>query len=152
MRGFSGYFPPNQLLYLWDLIIGYDSLEVHVCPRSLDPIYFLTYYIKMEQELLGNTIWTRILRRVVIGPRCVVLTTNTPLCESGWIRVVGRVRIIIRFLMGLIQKSLNLCCYWFSLLLILIKRYCMSKKWWPNLYSNLLYKMGLPLHGHKVKD
>ena len=28
MRGFSGYFPPIQLLYLWDLIIAYDSMEV----------------------------------------------------------------------------------------------------------------------------
>lgn len=28
MRGFSGHLPPEQLLYLWDLILGYDSLEV----------------------------------------------------------------------------------------------------------------------------
>ncbi|XP_043482486.1 TBC1 domain family member 19 [Leptopilina heterotoma] len=28
MRGFSGYLPPEQLLYLWDLILGYDSLEI----------------------------------------------------------------------------------------------------------------------------
>ena len=30
MRGFSGYFPPTQLLYLWDLVIAYDSMEVKI--------------------------------------------------------------------------------------------------------------------------
>ena len=28
MRGFSGHFPPGQLLYLWDLVLAYDSMEV----------------------------------------------------------------------------------------------------------------------------
>ncbi|XP_014089062.1 TBC1 domain family member 19 isoform X1 [Bactrocera oleae] len=28
MRAFSGHLPPDQLLILWDLILGYDSLEV----------------------------------------------------------------------------------------------------------------------------
>ncbi|XP_071452876.1 TBC1 domain family member 19 isoform X1 [Hetaerina americana] len=28
MRGFSGHLPPEQLLYLWDLVLAYDSLEV----------------------------------------------------------------------------------------------------------------------------
>jgi hypothetical protein len=28
MRAFAGHFPPTQLLYLWDLIIAYDSLEL----------------------------------------------------------------------------------------------------------------------------
>lgn len=28
MRCFSGHLPPEQLLYLWDVILGYDSLEV----------------------------------------------------------------------------------------------------------------------------
>ena len=28
MRGFSGHFPPSQLLYLWDLVLAYDSMEV----------------------------------------------------------------------------------------------------------------------------
>ena len=28
MRGFSGHLPPEQLLYLWDLVIAYDSMEV----------------------------------------------------------------------------------------------------------------------------
>lgn len=28
MRGFSGHLPLEQLLYLWDLILGYDSLEI----------------------------------------------------------------------------------------------------------------------------
>ncbi|CAG2060462.1 unnamed protein product, partial [Timema podura] len=28
MRGFSGHLPPEQLLYLWDMILAYDSLEV----------------------------------------------------------------------------------------------------------------------------
>ncbi|XP_066993745.1 TBC1 domain family member 19 [Anabrus simplex] len=28
MRGFSGHLPPEQLLYLWDLILAYDSLEI----------------------------------------------------------------------------------------------------------------------------
>lgn len=28
MRGFSGHLPPEQLLHLWDLILGYDSLEI----------------------------------------------------------------------------------------------------------------------------
>lgn len=28
MRGFSGHLPPEQLLYLWDLVLGYDSLEI----------------------------------------------------------------------------------------------------------------------------
>lgn len=28
MRAFSGYLPPEQLLQLWDLILGYDSLEI----------------------------------------------------------------------------------------------------------------------------
>lgn len=28
MRAFSGHLPPDQLLILWDLILGYDSLEI----------------------------------------------------------------------------------------------------------------------------
>lgn len=28
MRAFSGHLPPEQLLYLWDLILAYDSLEI----------------------------------------------------------------------------------------------------------------------------
>ncbi|XP_055639366.1 TBC1 domain family member 19 isoform X2 [Toxorhynchites rutilus septentrionalis] len=28
MRAFSGHLPPEQLLTLWDLILGYDSLEI----------------------------------------------------------------------------------------------------------------------------
>ncbi|CAB0037149.1 unnamed protein product [Trichogramma brassicae] len=28
MRGFSGHLPPEQLLYLWDLVLAYDSLEI----------------------------------------------------------------------------------------------------------------------------
>lgn len=28
MRGFSGHLPPDQLLVLWDLILGFDSLEI----------------------------------------------------------------------------------------------------------------------------
>ncbi|KAF5294999.1 hypothetical protein FQA39_LY13309 [Lamprigera yunnana] len=28
MRAFSGHLPPDQLLYLWDLILAYDTLEV----------------------------------------------------------------------------------------------------------------------------
>ena len=28
MRAFSGHLPPEQLLYLWDMILAYDSLEV----------------------------------------------------------------------------------------------------------------------------
>lgn len=28
MRAFSGHLPPDQLLILWDLVIGYDSLEI----------------------------------------------------------------------------------------------------------------------------
>nr|XP_029708952.1 TBC1 domain family member 19-like isoform X2 [Aedes albopictus] len=28
MRAFSGHLPPEQLLILWDLILGYDSLEI----------------------------------------------------------------------------------------------------------------------------
>ena len=28
MRGFSGHLHPEQLLILWDLILGYDSLEI----------------------------------------------------------------------------------------------------------------------------
>lgn len=28
MRAFSGHLPPEQLLYLWDVILAYDSLEV----------------------------------------------------------------------------------------------------------------------------
>lgn len=28
MRSFSGHLPPEQLLYLWDLIIAFDSLEI----------------------------------------------------------------------------------------------------------------------------
>ncbi|KAB0800144.1 hypothetical protein PPYR_08024 [Photinus pyralis] len=28
MRAFSGHLPPDQLLYLWDLILAYDSLEI----------------------------------------------------------------------------------------------------------------------------
>lgn len=28
MRAFSGHLPPEQLLYLWDLIVAYDSLEI----------------------------------------------------------------------------------------------------------------------------
>ena len=30
MRGFSGHFPPSQLLYLWDLVLAYDSMEVRL--------------------------------------------------------------------------------------------------------------------------
>ncbi|XP_039278684.1 TBC1 domain family member 19 [Nilaparvata lugens] len=28
MRSFSGYLPPEQLLYLWDIVVAYDSLEI----------------------------------------------------------------------------------------------------------------------------
>lgn len=28
MRAFSGHLPPEQLLYLWDQILAYDSLEI----------------------------------------------------------------------------------------------------------------------------
>ena len=28
MRGFSGHLPPEQVLYLWDLVLAYDSMEV----------------------------------------------------------------------------------------------------------------------------
>lgn len=28
MRAFSGHLQPEQLLILWDLILGYDSLEI----------------------------------------------------------------------------------------------------------------------------
>lgn len=28
MRAFSGHLPPDQLLVLWDLVLGYDSLEI----------------------------------------------------------------------------------------------------------------------------
>ncbi|CAB3382765.1 Hypothetical predicted protein [Cloeon dipterum] len=28
MRGFSGHLPPDQLLDLWDVVLGYDSLEI----------------------------------------------------------------------------------------------------------------------------
>lgn len=28
MRAFSGHLPPEQLLYLWDIILAYDSLEI----------------------------------------------------------------------------------------------------------------------------
>lgn len=28
MRAFSGHLPPEQLLYLWDLVLAYDSLEI----------------------------------------------------------------------------------------------------------------------------
>ncbi len=27
MRGFSGHLLPDQLLYLWDLVLAYDSME-----------------------------------------------------------------------------------------------------------------------------
>ena len=30
MRGFSGHFPPFQLLFLWDLVLAYDSMEVYI--------------------------------------------------------------------------------------------------------------------------
>ncbi len=28
MRGFSGHLPPEQLLYLWDVLLAYDTMEV----------------------------------------------------------------------------------------------------------------------------
>ena len=28
IRGFSGHLPPEQVLYLWDLVLAYDSMEV----------------------------------------------------------------------------------------------------------------------------
>lgn len=28
MRAFSGHLPPEELLILWDLILGFDSLEI----------------------------------------------------------------------------------------------------------------------------
>lgn len=28
MRAFSGHLPPEQVLQLWDLVLGYDSLEI----------------------------------------------------------------------------------------------------------------------------
>lgn len=30
MRGFSGHLPPEQLLFLWDLVLAYDSMEVSI--------------------------------------------------------------------------------------------------------------------------
>ena len=35
MRGFSGHFPPFQLLFLWDLVLAYDSMEVFI-PDDLE--------------------------------------------------------------------------------------------------------------------
>lgn len=37
MRGFSGHLPPEQLLYLWDLVLAYDSMEV-CCSAPWRPI------------------------------------------------------------------------------------------------------------------
>lgn len=28
MRGFAGHLPPEQLLFLWDLLLAYDTMEV----------------------------------------------------------------------------------------------------------------------------
>lgn len=28
MRAFSGHLPPEQLLYLWDAVLAYDTLEI----------------------------------------------------------------------------------------------------------------------------
>lgn len=28
MRAFSGHLPPEQLLFLWDSVLAYDSLEI----------------------------------------------------------------------------------------------------------------------------
>ena len=35
MRGFSGHLPPEQLLYLWDLVIAHDSMEVNLHVKRL---------------------------------------------------------------------------------------------------------------------
>ena len=67
MRAFSGYFPPTQLLYLWDLIIGYDSLEVQrvVCPTFRHPVLtssftkyrFLQVKIDLQQLWMDCQLW-----------------------------------------------------------------------------------------------
>ena len=58
MRGFSGYFNPTQLLYLWDLIIAYDSTEVkldQVCQVDIFKVHSnLTELYKYCRKLKLN--------------------------------------------------------------------------------------------------
>lgn len=50
MRGFSGHLPPEQLLILWDLVLGFDSLEV----LSLLSIIILSF--RKESLMLVSTL------------------------------------------------------------------------------------------------
>ncbi|XP_067626036.1 TBC1 domain family member 19 isoform X2 [Eurosta solidaginis] len=50
MRAFSGHLPPDQLLILWDLILGYDSLEI----LSLFAIIILSF--RKESLMQVNTL------------------------------------------------------------------------------------------------
>ncbi len=47
MRGFSGHLPPDQLLFLWDLVLAYDSMEVCLScgnfPDRFNTNYFFLY-------------------------------------------------------------------------------------------------------------
>ena len=51
MRGFSGHFPPSQLLYLWDLVLAYDSMEVLPCTNST---MFLTLFLQLFPLLAAS--------------------------------------------------------------------------------------------------
>lgn len=48
MRGFSGHLPIEQLLYLWDLVLGYDSLEII-------PLFAVTILTFRKENLLRVT-------------------------------------------------------------------------------------------------
>ena len=50
VRAFSGYLSTDQLLILWDRILGYDSLEIVAgtgCHVFYAPSFFLSFYLAL---------------------------------------------------------------------------------------------------------
>ena len=84
MRGFSGHFPPFQLLYLWDLVLAYDSMEVtfsllffrHFSPQ-LFPL-LAAAILSFRKENLLRVSEKDISRRTILQH----LITSITLCQS----------------------------------------------------------------------
>ncbi len=47
MRGFSGHLPPDQLLFLWDLVLAYDSMEVGLSCGNFTDRFNTNYFFPL---------------------------------------------------------------------------------------------------------
>ena len=57
MRGFSGHFPPFQLLFLWDLVLAYDSMEVF--PHFWRFLHFGFFFFHLSSRSPPNSLHNR---------------------------------------------------------------------------------------------